>query len=60
MRQYKLATTLVLFVAFAYAQDDDVEEDEEDEGEEGTLDISDLFDDYITNEVLSDPDNLIT
>merc|ERR1711971_345256 len=52
MKIYKAATALVLFAAFAYAQDENADEsDDDDEDEEPELiDISEMWDELQTDE----------
>ena len=52
MKIYKAATALVLFAAFAYAQDEDVDGDDEDDADDADdeddepelIDISEMWD----------------
>ena len=58
MKIYKAATALVLFAAFAYAQDEDVDGDDEDDADDADdeddepelIDISELWDELQTDE----------
>ena len=58
MKIYKAATALVLFAAFAYAQDEDVDGDDEDDADDADdeddepelIDISEMWDELQTDE----------